>query len=279
MAAIKIDGTALATQIREDILCEVNLLDKVPGLAGVVVGTDPADLSYAKGRAKDCVQCGFYNEEIRLTADITEEALLEVVLDLNRRDDIHGIIVQRPLPAHINEKKVLCAIDPNKDVDCVHPINAGRLLAGERGLRPCTPGGVMEMLRHYEIPLAGKHCVVVGRSNTVGKPQALMLLEENATVTICHSKTVDLRAECLRADILVSAVGRVNLITADMVCEGAVVIDVAMNWNAEGKLCGDVDYAPCAERASYITPVPGGAGPMTRVMLMKNALYAAKNLR
>ena len=185
--------------------------------------------------------------------------------------------MQLPLPKHLNEKEVLLAIRPDKDVDCFHPFNVGQLMIGENGFQPCTPAGVMRMLKEYGIDPAGKHCVIVGRSNIVGKPQAMLMLRENATVTICHTKTPDLKAECLRADILVAAAGRVGLITGDMVKEGAVVIDVAMNRNEAGKLCGDVDYAAAAERASYITPVPGGVGPMTRAMLMENTLYAARS--
>ena len=187
-----------------------------------------------------------------------------------------GILVQLPLPAHLEERPVLETIDPMKDVDAFHPDNMGRILRGDARFKPCTPAGVMELLHEYGIDPAGKHCVVVGRSNIVGKPMALLLLQENGTVTVCHSRTHDLKAQCLQADILVAAVGRENLITADMVKDGAVVIDVAMNRNAAGKLCGDVDFAAVSEKASYITPVPGGVGPMTRAMLMANTLTAAK---
>ena len=209
-------------------------------------------------------------------AETTQQELLELVETLNGREDIDGILVQLPLPRHLNEKEVLLAIRPDKDVDCFHPFNVGQLMIGEQGFQPCTPAGVMRMLKEYGIDPAGKHCVIVGRSNIVGKPQAMLMLRENATVTVCHTKTPDLKAECLRADILVAAAGRVGLITGDMVKEGAVVVDVAMNRNEAGKLCGDVVFEEAAQRASYITPVPGGVGPMTRAMLMENTLYAAK---
>ena len=231
---------------------------------------------YVNGKKKDCGECGIYSEEYAIPAETTQQELLELVDTLNGREDIDGILVQLPLPKHLNEKEVLLAIRPDKDVDCFHPFNVGELMIGEKGFQPCTPAGVMRMLQEYGIDPAGKHCVIVGRSNIVGKPQAMLMLRENATVTICHTKTPDLKAECLRADILVAAAGRAGLITGDMVKEGAVVIDVAMNRNESGKLCGDVDYAAAAERASYITPVPGGVGPMTRAMLMENTLFAAR---
>ena len=205
-----------------------------------------------------------------------QQELLALVAELNEREDVDGILCQLPLPGHITERAVLEAISPDKDVDAFHPENMGRILRGDARFKPCTPAGVMELLSEYGIEVSGKHCVVVGRSNIVGKPMALLLLQENGTVTVCHSRTPDLKAQCLQADILVAAVGKENLITADMVKEGAVVIDVAMNRNAQGKLCGDVDYAAVAEKASYITPVPGGVGPMTRAMLMENTLTAAK---
>ena len=241
------------------------------------MGDDPASRVYVNGKKKDCGECGIYSEEYAIPAETTQQELLELVDTLNGREDIDGILVQLPLPRHLNEKEVLLAIRPDKDVDCFHPFNVGQLMIGENGFQPCTPAGVMRMLQEYGIDPAGKHCVIVGRSNIVGKPQAMLMLRENATVTICHTKTPDLKAECLRADILVAAAGRAGLITGDMVKEGAVVVDVAMNRNEAGKLCGDVDYAAAVERASYITPVPGGVGPMTRAMLMENTLYAARS--
>ena len=277
MAATVIDGKALAAKCKERVKAEAGALSKRPGLAVIIVGDNPASRTYVNSKRKDCAECGIYSEEYAIPAQTTQQELLELVDTLNGREDIDGILVQLPLPKHLNEKEVLLAIRPDKDVDCFHPFNVGQLMIGENGFQPCTPAGVMRMLKEYGIDPAGKHCVIVGRSNIVGKPQAMLMLRENATVTICHTKTPDLKAECLRADILVAAAGRVGLITGDMVKEGAVVIDVAMNRNEAGKLCGDVDYAAAAERASYITPVPGGVGPMTRAMLMENTLFAARS--
>ena len=251
-------------------------LDIKPGLAVVLVGDDPASRVYVNGKKKDCGECGIYSEEYALPGETTQKELLELVAALNDREDIDGILVQLPLPSHLNEKEVLLAVRPDKDVDCFHPFNVGQLMIGEEGFKPCTPAGVMELLQEYGIDPAGKHCVIVGRSNIVGKPQAMLMVQKNATVTICHTRTRNLKEMCLQADILVAAAGRVGLISADMVKEGAVVIDVAMNRNEQGKLCGDVDYGSIVDKASYITPVPGGVGPMTRAMLMENTLYAAK---
>lgn len=276
MAAIKMDGKALAAKVKEEVAAQVAGMAQKPGLAVVLVGDNPASRVYVNGKKKDCAECGIYSEEYAIPAQTTQQELLELVETLNNREDIDGILVQLPLPRHLNEKEVLLAIRPDKDVDCFHPFNVGQLMIGEQGFQPCTPAGVMRMLKEYGIDPAGKHCVIVGRSNIVGKPQAMLMLRENATVTICHTKTPDLKAECLRADILVAAAGRVGLITGDMVKEGAVVVDVAMNRNEAGKLCGDVVFEDAAERASYITPVPGGVGPMTRAMLMKNTLLAAQ---
>ena len=276
MAAIKMDGKALAAKVKEEVAAQVAGMECKPGLAVVLVGDNPASRVYVNGKKKDCAECGIYSEEYAIPAETTQQELLELVDTLNNREDIDGILVQLPLPKHLNEKEVLLAIRPDKDVDCFHPFNVGELMIGEQGFQPCTPAGVMRMLKEYGIDPAGKHCVIVGRSNIVGKPQAMLMLRENATVTICHTKTPDLKAECLRADILVAAAGRVGLITGDMVKEGAVVIDVAMNRNEAGKLCGDVVFDEAVERASYITPVPGGVGPMTRAMLMENTLFAAK---
>ena len=276
MAAIHMDGKALAAKVKEEVAAQVAGMERKPGLAVVLVGDNPASRVYGNGKKKDCAECGIYSEEYAIPAETTQQELLELVETLNGREDIDGILVQLPLPKHLNEKEVLLAIRPDKDVDCFHPFNVGQLMIGEQGFQPCTPAGVMRMLKEYGIDPAGKHCVIVGRSNIVGKPQAMLMLRENATVTVCHTKTPDLKAECLRADILVAAAGRVGLITGDMVKEGAVVVDVAMNRNEAGKLCGDVVFEEAAQRASYITPVPGGVGPMTRAMLMENTLYAAK---
>lgn len=276
MAAIHMDGKALAAKVKEEVAAQVAGMERKPGLAVVLVGDNPASRVYVNGKKKDCAECGIYSEEYAIPAETTQKELLELVETLNGREDIDGILVQLPLPKHLNEKEVLLAIRPDKDVDCFHPFNVGQLMIGEQGFQPCTPAGVMRMLKEYGIDPAGKHCVIVGRSNIVGKPQAMLMLRENATVTVCHTKTPDLKAECLRADILVAAAGRVGLITGDMVKEGAVVVDVAMNRNEAGKLCGDVVFEEAAQRASYITPVPGGVGPMTRAMLMENTLYAAK---
>ena len=276
MAATIIDGKALAAKTKENVRAEAEKLSRKPGLAVVLVGDDPASRVYVNGKKRDCEECGFYSEEYALPADTTQEALLALVTELNGREDIDGILVQLPLPKGLNEKEVLLSIDPSKDVDCFHPFNVGQLTIGEPVYQPCTPGGVMEMLREYHIDPAGKRCVVLGRSNIVGKPMALLLLHAHGTVVMCHSRTPDLKELAASADILVSAVGKTGLVTADMVKEGAVVIDVAMNRNQAGKLCGDVCFEEATAKASYITPVPGGVGPMTRAMLMKNTLTAAK---
>lgn len=276
MAATIIDGKALAAKCKERIKGKVETLHKRPGLAVIIVGNNPASRVYVDHKKRDCAECGIYSEEYALLESATQAELLDLIDLLNGRDDIDGILCQLPLPKGFDEKQVLEAIDPGKDVDCFHPYNVGKLMTGEQGFLPCTPAGVMEMLDEYGVDPKGKHCVIVGRSNIVGKPQAMLMLQRDATVTICHSKTPDLGAITRTADILVAAVGRRDLITADMVKEGAVVIDVAMNRNEAGKLCGDVCYAPVAEKASYITPVPGGVGPMTRVMLLENTLTAAK---
>ena len=276
MAAIIIDGKALAEKCKERIKSKVEALSGRPGLAVIIVGDNPASRVYVDNKKRDCSQCGIYSEEYALPAEAGQSALLELIDVLNGRADIDGILCQLPLPKGFDEKAVLEAIDPGKDVDCFHPYNVGKLMTGEEGFLPCTPAGVMEMLEEYGIDPRGKHCVIVGRSNIVGKPQAMLMLRQDATVTICHSRTPDLGAVTRTADILVAAVGREALITADMVKEGAVVIDVAMNRNAAGKLCGDVVYDEVSVKASYITPVPGGVGPMTRVMLLENTLTAAR---
>jgi len=277
MAATVIDGKALAAKVKEAVRMQAQQLSARPGLAVIIVGDNPASRVYVNGKKKDCEECGFYSEEHALPGTASQQELLALIAALNEREDIDGVLVQLPLPEQFNEQEVLRAIRPDKDVDCFHPYNVGKLMIGEEGFLPCTPSGVMRMLEEYEVDVAGKHCVVVGRSNIVGKPQAILMLRKHATVTICHSRTPDLAEQCRKADILVAAVGRTGLITADMVKDGAVVIDVAMNRNEQGKLCGDVCYEEVAQKASYITPVPGGVGPMTRAMLMENTLYAARS--
>ena len=272
----KLDGTALAAKVKETVREEAGKLPRRPGLAVVLVGNDPASRVYVNGKKKDCQECGFYSEEYTLLETVTQAELLQLIETLNARADIDGILVQLPLPGHLDERAVLEAIDPKKDVDGFHPVNAGNLLIGRQGFLPCTPAGIMELLDEYHIDPAGKEAVVVGRSNIVGKPMALLLLSRNATVTVCHSRTPGLAQVCRRADILVSAVGKRGLITADMVKEGAAVIDVAMNRDENGKLCGDVDFEAVAQKAAFLTPVPGGVGPMTRAELMKNTLLASK---
>lgn len=274
--ATLIDGKALAAKVKRDVLEEAGTLPRKPGLAVILVGDDPASRVYVTSKRKDCEECGFYSEEYALPAQTTQKQLLDLVGELNGRADIDGILVQLPLPRGLDETEVLLAIDPAKDVDCFHPYNVGQLTIGTPVFQPCTPGGVMEMLKEYGIDPAGKRCVVLGRSNIVGKPMALLLLHANGTVVLCHSKTPDMKELAASADILVSAVGKTGLVTAGMVKEGAVVIDVAMNRNEAGKLCGDVCFEEVSAKASYITPVPGGVGPMTRAMLMKNTLTAAK---
>lgn len=276
MAAVAMDGTALAARLKEEIRLQVEQMSVKPGLAVVLVGEDPASRVYARGRKKDCALCGIYSEEYILPQQTSQEELLDLIDLLNGREDIDGILVQFPLPEHLDGKAVQLAIRPDKDVDCVHPANMGYLVLGEEALHPCTPSGVMRLLAEYGIDPTGKHCVVVGRSNIVGKPQAMMMLWKDATVTVCHTKTADLAAECRRADILITAAGQRGLITGDMVKEGAVVIDIAVNRDEAGKLCGDAVYDQVVEKASYITPVPGGVGPVTRAMLMENTFLAAR---
>ena len=275
MPAKVLDGKALAAKIKARIADEVKTMASRPGLAVILVGDNPASRVYVTSKRKDCEECGFYSEEYTLPNDAKPEQLMELIEKLNCQADIDGILVQLPLPAQFDEKAVLLAIDPDKDVDGFHPMNVGKLMTGESCFLPCTPAGVMALLEEGEIDIAGKHCVVLGRSNIVGKPQALLMLQKDATVTICHSKTPDMAEQCRRADILVAAVGKTGLITPDMVCEGAVIVDVAMNRDENGKLCGDC-CRTTYEKASAFTPVPGGVGPMTRAMLMENTLRAAK---
>jgi methylenetetrahydrofolate dehydrogenase (NADP+)/methenyltetrahydrofolate cyclohydrolase len=274
-----LDGKGFAAICKESIRQEVQRLTDLghrPGMAVVLVGNNQASQVYVRNKENDCRECGIYSAMYTLPEETSEAQLLELLDTLNHDDSIHGILVQLPVPKQIDPQKVIEAIDPAKDVDAFHPMNVGYLTAGMPRFAPCTPAGIVRLMEHYGIDPAGKHCVVIGRSNIVGKPMALLLLQKNGTVTICHSGTKDLKAQTLQADILISAVGKTNFITADMVKEGAVVIDVAMNRNDLGKLCGDVDYPAVAEKASYITPVPGGVGPMTRVMLLENTLTACK---
>ncbi len=275
MQAKILDGKALAAKMKTRIAEEVKTMSARPGLAVILVGDNPASRVYVTSKRKDCEECGFYSEEYTMPAEMEPKQLLELIEVLNGRDDIDGILVQLPLPPQFDEKEVLLAIDPDKDVDGFHPMNVGKMMTGESCFLPCTPAGVMELLEEGGVDPAGKHCVVLGRSNIVGKPQALLMLHKDATVTICHSKTPNMAEECRRADILICAVGKTGLVTPDMVKEGAVIVDVAMNRDENGKLCGDC----CREtygKSSCFTPVPGGVGPMTRAMLMENTLRAAK---
>ena len=246
-----------------------------PGLAVVIVGDDSASRVYVNNKKKACEYCGILSEEYALPGETTEEELLALVEELNNKETIHGILVQLPLPKHINEETIINAIRPEKDVDAFHPTNVGKIMIGNFDFLPCTPAGVMELLDEAGIDLCGKHCVVIGRSNIVGKPQAMLLLHKNATVTICHSKTANLKEVARTADVLVVAVGRAKMVNEEYIKDGAVVIDVGMDRDENGKLCGDVDFDSACKKASYITPVPGGVGPMTIATLMKNAVTAA----
>lgn len=275
-----IDGKAISDHVKQRVAAETaELCSKgiQPGLAVILVGEDPASQIYVNSKERACTQVGFYSEKHTLPADTTMEELLSLVDKLNNDPKIDGILCQLPLPKHLDETAVIHAISPKKDVDAFHPANVGKIMIGDFDFLPCTPAGIMEMLAYENIEIEGKHCVVVGRSNIVGKPMAMLMLHKNATVTICHSRTKNLAEYCRSADILIAAVGKANFITADMVKEGAVVIDVGMNRPEGGKLCGDVDFENVKGKASYITPVPGGVGPMTIAMLMQNTLTAAKN--
>jgi len=276
-----IDGNALSAQLRADVMRRADALKAhgiTPGLAVVLVGENPASQVYVRNKVKACADAGLHSVLERYEADMTEAALLARIDALNKDPAIHGILVQLPVPKHIDANKVIEAIAPEKDVDGFHIASAGALMVGQPGFLPCTPYGCMKMLESINYDLRGKHAVVIGRSNIVGKPMAMLLLQKNATVTVCHSGTKDLKAMTLQADVIVAAVGKVNVLTADMVKPGAVVIDVGMNRNAEGKLCGDVDYAGVRDVASHITPVPGGVGPMTITMLLVNTLESAERL-
>ena len=275
-----IDGKAISAQIREEIALKVKEFNKktgiLPGLAVVIVGENPASQVYVRNKKKACEQVGFNSWVYEMPESTTQDELDALIEKLNLDDAVHGILVQLPLPKHLDEEHVILKIKPEKDVDAFHPTNVGRITIGNPKFLPCTPAGIMQLLKRSNIEIAGKECVVIGRSNIVGKPMALLLLAENGTVTVCHSKTQDLKDVCRRADILVVAIGKADFITADMVKEGAVVIDVGMNRNAEGKLTGDVDFTSVSKVASYITPVPGGVGPMTITMLLQNTLTAAE---
>lgn len=280
MATI-LDGARVAKEIKQQIRKEVDdmiaagYLARPPRLVTILVGDNPASQVYVRNKARDCEECGFTSQTLELPGDTTRGKLLNFIDCLNKDPGVDGILCQLPLPEGLDEWDVLNAIDPAKDVDCFHPENVGKLATGRPAFKPCTPAGVMRLLAEYSIPVAGKNCVVIGRSNIVGKPMAQLLTAADGTVTICHSKTSNLARYTRDADILVSAVGRPGLVSADMVKDGAVIVDVAMNRVPDGKLCGDVDFAAVQEKASYITPVPGGVGPMTRAMLMANVLKAA----
>lgn len=274
-----IDGKLTSAKIREEIKAEAQALTArgtKPGLAVIIAGDDPASKIYVRNKKKACEEVGFHSEEYALAGDVTEEELSALIDRLNADENIHGILVQSPLPRHLDEKRIVARILPQKDVDAFSEENVGKITLGTPRFLPCTPAGIMELLARYGIETRGKHAVVVGRSNIVGKPMSLLLLAADCTVTTCHSRTADLAKFTRDADILVAAVGKSKLITGDMIKEGAVVIDVGMNRDENGKLTGDVDFEACAQRASYITPVPGGVGPMTITMLLKNTLTSAK---
>lgn len=276
--AIIIDGKLVAQEVKAKVSKKVKELQEngiTPGLAVIIIGNNPASRIYVNNKKKACAEVSIYSKEYTLPDTTSQKELIELISKLNNDDSINGILVQLPLPNHINEKAIIEAIDPLKDVDAFHEINVGKIMIGEYDLLPCTPAGIIELLNSQNIEIEGKHCVVVGRSNIVGKPMAMLLLHRNGTVTICHSKTKNLKEICKNADILIAAVGKAKFITSDMVKKGAVVIDVGMNKDENSKLCGDVDFDNVKKIASYITPVPGGVGPMTIAMLMKNTVTAA----
>lgn len=274
-----IDGKVVSQFVKDEVKKEVSALGEKGvsvGLAVIIVGNDPASRTYVNNKKKACEATGIISEEYALPEDTTMDELLALIKELNAKKSINGILCQLPLPKHLDEKVVIENIDPIKDVDAFHAVNTGHIMIGDYSFLPCTPAGIMEMLKYYNIEIEGKECVVIGRSNIVGKPMAMLLLQKNGTVTVCHSRTKNLKEVTSRADILVAAVGIPYFVTADMVKDGAVVIDVGMDRNKEGKLCGDVDFAEVEKKASYITPVPGGVGPMTIATLMKNTVTAAK---
>ncbi len=273
-----IDGKVISAAVKERVKNEVAALKEkgvTTGLAVIIVGEDPASKVYVSNKKKACEALGIISEEYALPENTTQKELLSLIDALNKKESINGILCQLPLPKHLDETAVINAISPDKDVDAFHPVNVGKIMQGDYDFVPCTPAGIMEMLAYEGIEISGKTCVVIGRSNIVGKPMSMLLLHKNGTVTICHSKTKNLKEVCKNADILVAAVGRPNFVTADMVKENAVVIDVGIN-RVDGKLVGDVNFNEVCEKASYITPVPGGVGPMTIAMLMQNTLTAAK---
>lgn len=279
MKAQLIDGKLISAEIKAEAAEEAAALKAQgiePCLAVVLVGDNSASKVYVSNKQKACEAVGIKSVSHVLPGETTEEELLKLIDELNADKSVHGILVQMPVPKHIDDRKVIMAISPDKDVDCFHPVNVGYLHTGAKGFLPCTPAGIIELIKRSGHSIEGKNCVIIGRSNIVGKPVAMLLMQENGTVTICHSKTKDLAGICRGADIIVSATGKVNTVTADMVKEGAIIIDVGMNRNAEGKLCGDVDFENVKEVAGAITPVPGGVGPMTIAMLMKNCNTAAK---
>ncbi len=276
MAAQIIDGKAVSAKVKEEVRQEIEREGLDVGLAVVIVGEDPASRVYVNNKKKACEVCGIKSYEYALPAETTEEQLMELIDTLNADSKVNGILVQLPLPKHLNEEAVIARISPLKDVDAFSASNVGKIMIGNYAFLPCTPAGCMELIHSTGVDVSGKECVVIGRSNIVGKPMAMLLLHENGTVTICHSRTKNLKEVCARADILVAAVGRPGFVTGDMVKPGAVVIDVGINRSAEGKLCGDCVFDECAEKASYITPVPGGVGPMTIAMLMKNTVMAKR---
>lgn len=275
-----IDGKAVSAEVRAEIKAETEKFISesgiTPGLAVIIVGNNPASQVYVRNKKRACGEVGFFSTVIEMPEEATESELLDKIAELNSDEKIHGILVQLPLPKHISEEKIILAIDPKKDVDAFHPYNVGRIVTGDYDLAPCTPSGVMELLRRYGISVRGKECVIAGRSNIVGKPMALLMLSADATVTVCHSKTANLAEVCRRADILITAIGKPKFFGADAVKDGAVVIDVGINRTEDGKLCGDVDFDAVLDKVSAITPVPGGVGPMTITMLLRNTLSAAK---
>ena len=275
-----ISGKLVSTEVRNSIKSEIEIFKSEsginPGLAVILVGNNPASAVYVRNKHKACLEVGINSYEITMPEETTEEELLNKIAELNADENVHGILVQLPLPKHISEDNVINSISPEKDVDAFHPANVGKIVIGKYDFLPCTPAGIMELLHFYNIDISGKECVVIGRSNIVGKPMALLLLAENGTVTVCHSRTKDLSEVTKRADILVVAIGRPKFVTKDMVKPGAVVIDVGINRLDDGKLCGDVDYEAVEPIVDMITPVPGGVGPMTITMLLKNTLTAAK---
>ena len=281
MAEIIIDGKAVAAAVNAENARKCEELAKKygsrPGLAVVLVGDDPASQVYVSSKVRKCGELGIYSEKIVLPKDSTQQQVLDVIDTLNKNPEIHGILVQSPPPPQISEEEIILAIDPKKDVDCFHPYNTGRMLQGDlTGSLPCTPAGVMELLKYYKIPTSGKRAAVLGRSNIVGKPMSLLMLRENATVTVAHSRTANLKEVAKRADILIAAIGKPKMITREYVKEGAVVIDVGINRDADNKLCGDVDFDDVAEICSAITPVPGGVGPMTIAMLLNNCIQSVE---